>query len=168
MRTIENEKGFWARVSKPTPTGCWLWKGELWRGGYGLFVSGGKSRAAHRVSYYLAKGRIPWGKVIRHTCDERRCVQPRHLIIGSYQENTQDMFDRGRARGPGGVVKKLNTTTRSLTCSYYLPRKEKDKISRLAARWGIPVGKAVSLLIQTVGERMPGSGVLVPAIPRRK
>lgn len=90
------EERFWAKVDKAGP--CWLWTGLLFvSGGYGQFtIRYGLVVRAHRLAYELAIGPIPEGKIIRHTCDVRRCVNPAHLIPGTQKENAQDMARRGR------------------------------------------------------------------------
>ena len=38
------------------------------------------------------------GKVVRHKCDNPRCINPEHLELGTYKDNTQDMLSRKRNR----------------------------------------------------------------------
>jgi len=147
---------FWSYAKERSPRGCWLWTGSLWRGGYGQYVLEGKPNSAHRLAFLSKGGRIPHGKVVRHTCDVRRCVNPEHLILGTQRENMLDMYERGRARGAGGEKRALNTWSKSLSCSFYLSREDKEKIVRLAALWAMSLSQAVSLLIQTVGDHKPG------------
>jgi hypothetical protein len=87
--------------------GCWNWVGGHFTNGYGKFSVKHKNNRAHRVSYELANGTIPEGLVVRHTCDNRRCVNPAHLITGTHEENMRDMTERERqARGENqGSVK---------------------------------------------------------------
>ena len=73
---------------------CWIWQAGLDADGYGVFSVGGRSRRAHRVSYHLAHGEPPAGRVL-HACGERRCVNPRHLRVGSASENVEDMRIHG-------------------------------------------------------------------------
>lgn len=75
---------------------CHEWTGTINRAGYGQFSTGSQRYTAHRAAYQLAHGEIPSGQVVRHTCDNRKCVNPRHLVIGSHAQNVQDAVDRQR------------------------------------------------------------------------
>jgi hypothetical protein len=100
---------FWSCVSIPAnTTECWLWNGPLrskW--GYGsislvvqVSPTGEKrysSFTAHRVAYSEATGPIPDGMLIRHRCDNPKCVNPAHLEVGTPLENMLDMAERGRS-----------------------------------------------------------------------
>lgn len=80
-----------------TESGCWEWTG--WRAhGYGYFFHEGKDQRAHRVSYELFVGSIPDGLVVMHSCDNRPCVNPDHLSVGTQADNVRDMVAKGRQR----------------------------------------------------------------------
>jgi hypothetical protein len=64
--------------------------------GHTKFVKNGKRVHIHRHIYEECFGEIPKGMVIRHTCDNGRCINPEHLIIGTQRDNIQDMMDRDR------------------------------------------------------------------------
>lgn len=83
---------FWLKVRK-TET-CWLW--EAGGGLYGRFRFRGKTDCAHRVAWILCRGEIPDGLYVLHHCDVRRCVNPDHLFLGTYQDNVDDMVAKGR------------------------------------------------------------------------
>jgi len=73
------------------PSGCHEWRSQIKRDGYGRFHHEGRSQSAHRVAYQLYLGEIPDGKVVMHKCDNRICVNPDHLSVGSLQDNIKDM-----------------------------------------------------------------------------
>jgi predicted XRE-type DNA-binding protein len=76
--------------------GCWRWTAVKDRKGYGKIKAGGGMRSAHRVSYELHRGRIPDGKFVCHACDNRLCINPEHLFLGSHTDNMADMKSKGR------------------------------------------------------------------------
>jgi hypothetical protein len=82
---------------------CWLWTASSRGKGYGAFKLNGKTVEAHRMSYELHKGEIPEGLYVCHTCDNRKCVNPDHLFLGTPKDNWQDGFDKNRIKLPGGV-----------------------------------------------------------------
>lgn len=79
------------------PNGCWEWQRCLDGFGYGLSKWLGKLHRAHRLAYYAQHGQFtPRGIVLRHKCDNPKCCNPAHLVVGTRAENNQDRDDRGR------------------------------------------------------------------------
>ena len=79
---------------------CWEWKYGKISTGYGaILLPNGKQILAHRLSYELFYGEVPSDKLVCHICDNPPCVNPIHLFLGTYKDNTQDMLSKGRAKG---------------------------------------------------------------------
>ena len=91
MNTAER---FWAKVDiAPDSDACWLWTASVFTAsGYGQFDRTG----AHRKAWELTNGPIPDGLCVLHHCDVKKCVNPKHLYVGTHRQNIQDMDDRGR------------------------------------------------------------------------
>jgi len=90
---------FWRHVHK-TPT-CWIWTASTTGSGYGQFRVGDRKVKAHRFSWLLAGGMIPDGSILCHTCDNKICVNPAHLVLGDHGDNARDRQLKGRgASGP--------------------------------------------------------------------
>jgi hypothetical protein len=88
-RDLRDENRFCAMV-EVAPTGCWLWKGYLDKGGYGHFSCRqlkSRSTSAHRWSYQYFHGDIPAGLQVDHLCRVRNCVNPLHLEAVTQKEN---------------------------------------------------------------------------------
>ncbi len=77
---------------------CWNWTGGINHKGYGLFSIKHKMFLVHRVSFKLFKGEIPLKMQVNHSCDNPICINPKHLWLGTQQDNVNDMIKKGRAR----------------------------------------------------------------------
>lgn len=104
---------FWNKVNKngqiqshvPELGKCWQWTGGLGDEGYGTIRPFYKQTfKAHRASWIIHNGPIPNGFQVLHRCDNRGCVNPNHLFIGSNEDNVRDKLSKGRAGCLGGEL----------------------------------------------------------------
>jgi hypothetical protein len=89
---------FFSKVDIKNENECWNWLNLINSGGYGQFKYDSKTIGAHRISYILSNGKILEGMNILHRCDNKRCVNSKHLFLGTHQDNSDDMFNKGRDR----------------------------------------------------------------------
>ena len=95
---------FWEKVDKNGPihpvlgTRCWLWTANINPvTGYGQFsLTHSTGTRVHRLAWELTNGPITGGLCVLHSCDNKPCVNPGHLFLGTKLDNTQDMIAKGR------------------------------------------------------------------------
>jgi len=97
------EIAFWKKVKKGSSDDCWEWQSNTDKDGYGILNGRPKEGfpkalyKAHRMAWQFSNGDIPKGLCVCHSCDNPTCCNPKHLWLGTSQENTADMVKKGRA-----------------------------------------------------------------------
>lgn len=88
---------------------CWIWTGPVNRYGYGRLGIGfsGSRELAHRFSWKIHRGSIPFGMCVLHKCDVPGCVNPAHLFLGTRTDNHNDKVAKGRLSYGETISKKL-------------------------------------------------------------
>lgn len=108
MRTIwpskicDKEPRLLKRSKLDLNTGCLEWGGAINGDGYGYILHGRKQWRCNRLVWTLAHGEIPKGIIVCHKCDNRKCINPEHLFLGSLTDNNRDRAAKGRSRDQRG------------------------------------------------------------------
>lgn len=140
------EGRFWRQVDKGGKDDCWNWTAKSKVSGYGVISTGGrngKKILAHRLSWELCNGPIPdhedyHGMVVMHSCDNRLCVNPRHLSLGRQIDNVHDMLNKGReVNNPATGSKHHSTTINEIEAAeiFRMPGKYRD----IAVKFGCTI-----------------------------
>jgi hypothetical protein len=92
-------------------SGCHVWQSTMRKDGYGHFWRDGSIQKAHRVAWEIFIGSVPEGLHVLHKCDNRKCVNLKHLYLGTPSDNVRDKVERhtgmwGRMKVPFWKVKK--------------------------------------------------------------
>ena len=93
------QERFWNKVLKKSKKDCWIWNGYKDSSGYGLLtISKGRREGAHRASWIVHFGEIKNNLHVLHHCDNPSCVNPKHLFLGTNNDNIADRIKKGRTR----------------------------------------------------------------------
>jgi len=95
MRKNAKER-FYEKTKTDEKTGCLIWQSCIHPCGYGRFKIKGKTQLAHRVAWVLEYGEIPEDILVLHKCNNRLCVNVKHLKLGTHQDNMNDLVSKNK------------------------------------------------------------------------
>jgi hypothetical protein len=160
---------FNAKVIIGLPSECWPWTGNRNSDGYGV-VSYRKAENkpskifAHRVAVLIDGRTIPDGMQVNHTCDNRACVNPAHLYVGTQQQNIADAVARGRVQRVSGEnshrAKSTDADVRGIREQYA----DGKGVSELVGAFGITPAYVNHLVIGRI--RREAGGPIQPKLRR--
>lgn len=144
---------FFSKVNKDGPIPehmphlgkCWVWTACRFTNGYGWISASKKpgdktyGRPAHVTSWIIHNGPIPKGQCVCHHCDNKLCVAPHHLFLGTKKENTDNMMSKGRYV-LGAHYKGEQNGSAKLTSSQVLKIRELRKLGNTLQAIGLQFG----------------------------
>lgn len=138
---------------------CINWSKGLAHNGYGLTTRNNKTYRAHRLAYcdyHNIDHSDLKGQVLRHTCDNRKCVNPEHLVIGTHQDNMDDMKKRNRsAKGLSNGSGKLTPEQVTYIRTHYVKSSKEFGTVALGRKFGVhngTIGRAVRGIYHNAAE----------------
>lgn len=126
---------------KSAANGCWEWTASVTNGGYGrirLAGGGGRTILAHRASWELRHGPIPSGMQVCHRCDNRKCVNPEHLFLGTAKENARDRDAKRRGADQRGEANGARRLTNVIVRTIRAARKGGASYREITVETGVP------------------------------
>lgn len=166
-------EAFWAKVSRRGDHECWPWMGCIHKSGYGHFKQKGECFKAHRVAYALTFGTISWktgmrgprGVIVMHQCDNRRCCNPAHLIMGTQRDNMVDCSRKQRI-GHGASHGHVKLTDDDVAVIKAM--QAQGIIGRPGRGWNRSTRDGATLSLAAVGRRFGVSGKTIEQVVRRR
>ena len=96
-KTIPIDQRLISGSTRTPETNCLEWTRARSTNGYGIISWRDNIHYAHRLAFEIFRNQeISSGSYVLHTCDNRQCIEPTHLFLGTARDNTQDMINKGR------------------------------------------------------------------------
>ncbi|MBU4154394.1 MAG: HNH endonuclease [Proteobacteria bacterium] len=131
LSKIHNMEYVWNYINKKNENGCWNWTKQL-VDGYGAIQINCKAYKAHRVVYELTYDLIPDGMHVLHSCDNRKCCNPKHLFLGTNKDNVNDKVKKDRqAKGEDNHSKLTEEQVLEIRRLYSLGNYSQKKLAKM-------------------------------------
>ena len=115
--------------------GCWNCTSHYIKpDGYPLIVYKRKRIPMSRYMYLTNIGEIPDGMVMRHKCDNKKCINTDHLEYGTYSDNMQDMLLRNRRKHTVGIKNPQAKVTDKIVIEILKQHKKGEKQTDIARK----------------------------------
>lgn len=137
---------FWSKVDRSDPDGCWEWK-QAKTAGYGRFNVPPKVVPAHRYAWEITNGKVADGLLVCHHCDNPGCVNPKHLFVGTHQDNSDDMMRKGRNKYRPDITKLTAEQVREIRRVYVKGKRGAGSTTEIAGKYGVST-KQIILIVQ--------------------
>jgi hypothetical protein len=144
-KNILNKAFIQSRIAIDLDSECWDWQGFIQTGGYGQFRHNDKPTLAHRAAWQLWNDQlIPAGLCVCHRCDNRKCVNPAHLFLGTHEDNYKDCVAKNRHRGfvsghIHGKKKRIRKLTDEQVKEIRATLYNKEPLAVVAKRYGVSI-----------------------------
>ena len=138
MKLTASDKLKWFK--RDNKSGCWNWTGSKNTAGYGTFQTretGERQTLAHRISFVFAGKKLRKGQCVLHKCDNRSCINPKHLYAGSRIDNARDLRERGGRKGICAVRGEEAGNAKLTESDVMKIRRSKKSHVVIAAQFGI-------------------------------
>lgn len=129
---------FWKKVNVLGENDCWIWTACLC-GGRGIFAVNGMPLFASRISYKMHTGADPGTMMVCHSCDNKACVNPKHLFLGTNADNMRDMVFKNRSRKLSGDIHPATKLSNAQALDAMKLRKIGLPYSSIAAKYGVSI-----------------------------
>lgn len=154
-KVLDLDERFWAKVKYGDDDACWPWLGKLGTDGYGKFWVSGTSKHASRVAWELTNGPVPTETpLVLHRCDNPPCCNPAHLFLGTQEENSRDMVQKGRStsgeRHPSARLTAADVVTMRAA------RRAGATLRELAAAYGVSDTHVSAVCRRVLWQHLPG------------
>ena len=131
---------FWGKVKIGFIHDCWEWIGSRKPQGYGHITIDGKGHQSHHLAWEFRYGKIPKKLWVLHSCDNKGCVNPSHLFLGTHQDNMNDMKNKNRHAYFKGIYSPRAKLNNQKVKDIRKSLENNEKVTCLAKKYNVSIG----------------------------